>query len=152
MTIRPILTHPDPRLRRMSKDLEGGLDVNQPLFLDMIETMRSAKGIGLAAPQIGVESRVFVVDVGLASGGESEPVVFVNPVILKEATWKEGPEGCLSIPGRELTIWRAQKVRVKYLDGGGVEREKVYEGLAAVAIQHELDHLDGVLMIDRVDS
>ncbi|MEO0466173.1 MAG: peptide deformylase [Pseudomonadota bacterium] len=151
MAIRDILTVPDPRLKQVSKPVEGGVsDDIRALMDDMLETMYDAPGIGLAAIQVGVPLRVIVMD--LAKEDEAPaPRYFVNPEILP-LTDDLAPyeEGCLSVPEVFDEIDRPTKCRVKYLDYDGNEIEEVATDLFAVCIQHEMDHLEGVLFIDHL--
>jgi len=149
MAIREILVYPDPRLREPGTPVERVDDEIRRLVDDMAETMYAAPGVGLAAPQIGVARRIFVIDVA----GEDEPSnlrVFVNPEITSLEGTQSYREGCLSFPGVNEEIKRAERVRVRALDASGQPFELEADGLLAVAIQHENDHLDGVLMIDKV--
>jgi peptide deformylase len=149
MAIRPILEYPDPKLREVAHPVAQVDDSIRKLVEDMAETMYAAPGVGLAAPQIGESLRIFVID----TADENEPSGFrayINPEIIETVgaqTWKEG---CLSFPGVAETIKRAERVRVRALDVQGNLFEIEAEGLLAIAIQHENDHLDGVLMIDKV--
>ena len=149
MAIREIITVPDPRLKEVSKPVEGGVtDETRALMDDMLETMYDAPGIGLAAIQIAVPLRIIVMD--LAKEVEDpQPRYFVNPVV-EPLTDETAPyeEGCLSIPEVFDTIERPKECRVKYLDYDGNEVDEVATGLYAVCIQHEMDHLEGVLFID----
>jgi peptide deformylase len=147
--IRTILHYPDERLREKGKKVDAFTDEVKQLIDDMAETMYAAPGVGLAATQIGVALQVFVVDTA-AEGEPSDFRVFVNPEIMEregEVTWNEG---CLSFPGVNEEIDRASKVRVRAQDREGKHFELVAEGLLAVAVQHEYDHLQGVLMIDHM--
>jgi peptide deformylase len=146
MTIHPILTVPDPRLKLVSKPVDAIDDALRTLMDDMVETMYDADGIGLAAIQIGVDKRVIVMDL---SEQRNAPRYFVNPVVtpLTDET-KPYSEGCLSIPDVYDEIQRPARVKVEYLDYDGHAREEIAEDLFAVCIQHELDHLEGVLFID----
>mgnify|MGYP001347908476 FL=1 len=152
MALRRILTVPDPMLRQKSIPVEK-IDTNiKNLMNDMLETMYDAPGIGLAAIQIGIAKRVVVMDVS-KEADKKEPLYFVNP----EITWKSSTsttyeEGCLSIPNQFAKIKRADKCNVKYLDYDGVEKEIKAEGLIATCIQHEIDHLNGVLFIDYLSK
>jgi peptide deformylase len=149
MAVRTILHYPDPRLREKAKPVAEITPAIQKLVDDMAETMYAAPGVGLAATQIGEPHRVFVID----TANDDEPSnlrVFINPEIVGrdgEVTWEEG---CLSFPTVVEEIDRAEKVRVRALDRDGKPFELDCDGLLAVAVQHELDHLDGVLMIDRM--
>lgn len=149
MAVRPILEYPDKRLRIVAEPVEVVDDEVRQLVDDMAETMYAAPGVGLAAPQVGVSRRVFVVDIA----GRDEParlLAFINPrFVLKEdeVVWEEG---CLSFPGVHEEVKRAGHVVVHALDRDGNPFEVEAEGLMAVALQHENDHLDGVLLIDQV--
>ncbi len=147
--IRTILHYPDPRLREKGKRVEAVTDEVKKLVDDMAETMYAAPGVGLAATQIGESVQIFVVDTA-DEGEPSDFRVFINPEILEregELTWSEG---CLSFPGVSEEIDRAAKVRVRAQDRDGRTFELEAEGLLAIAVQHEYDHLQGVLMIDHM--
>jgi peptide deformylase len=149
--IRQILTYPDPRLREVAQPVQKVDAEIRALAQDMAETMYDAPGVGLAATQIGVALRVFVIDIA----GEDEPSdlkVFINPEILESSGTQTWEEGCLSFPGVSEEIKRAAKVRVKALDVDGKPFELEATGLMAVAIQHEHDHLNGELMIDHLGA
>jgi len=149
MAVRTILHYPDLRLRERGRKVEAITDELKQLIDDMAETMYSAPGVGLAATQVGEPWQVFVVD--CASEGEpSDLRVFVNPEIVATEGTTASEEGCLSFPGAREEIERAQKVRVRSQDRNGKWFELEAEGLLAIAIQHEYDHLQGVLMIDRL--
>lgn len=151
MAIRPILTVPDPILKTMSRSVEGGVtDEVRALMDDMLETMYDAPGIGLAAIQVGVPLRVIVMDLS----GDDEPRApryFVNPEIL-ETVEETRPyeEGCLSVPEIFDTVERPARCRIRYLNYHGEPVEEWAEGLYAVCIQHEMDHLSGTLFIDHL--
>jgi peptide deformylase len=149
MAVRTILHYPDERLREPGKRVPAVTAELRQLIDDMAETMYAAPGVGLAATQLGEPWQIFVVD--CASEGEpSDLRVFVNPEILSLEGSLTFDEGCLSFPGAREEVDRAQKVRVKAQDRDGKWFELEAEGLLAVAIQHEYDHLQGVLMIDRL--
>jgi peptide deformylase len=151
MAIREILEYPDPRLREVAKPVEAVTPEIQTLIDDMAETMYDAPGVGLAANQIGVDLRIFVVD----CAGDDEPSdlrVFVNPEIIEKDGQVVWNEGCLSFPGVTEEIKRAEHVKVRALDRSGKPFELEAHGLLAVAIQHETDHLNGVLMIDKLSA
>ena len=151
MAIREILEYPDPRLREVAKPVAAVTDEIRALCDDMAETMYAAPGCGLAANQIGVDKRVFVVD----CANEDEPSdlrVFINPEILEKDGVQVWNEGCLSFPGVSEEIKRAEHVKVRALDRDGKPFELEAHGLLAVAIQHETEHLDGVLMIDKLSA
>jgi peptide deformylase len=147
--VRTILHYPDPRLREPGKRVEALTPELRELIDDMAETMYAAPGVGLAATQVGEAWQIFVVD--CASDGEpSDFRVFVNPTILSLEGKVTFDEGCLSFPGAREEIERAEKVRVRAQDRDGKWFELEAEGLLAIAIQHEYDHLQGTLMIDRL--
>lgn len=150
MAVRPILHYPDKRLREPGKPVETFDAALRALLDDMAETMYAAPGVGLAAPQIGVSQRVFIVDV---ASGEDEPSdlrVFVNPEIVTREGSTRCEEGCLSFPGVHEEVERAERVTVRAQDGTGETFELEADGLLAIAIQHENDHLNGELMIDHL--
>jgi peptide deformylase len=147
--IRTILHYPDARLREPGKRVDRVTAEIQQLVDDMAETMYAAPGVGLAATQIGELHQIFVVDCA-AEGEPSDFRVFINPEILEREGSTTFEEGCLSFPGAREEIERAARVRVKAQDREGKWFELEAEGLLAIAIQHENDHLQGVLMIDRL--
>jgi peptide deformylase len=147
--IRKILHYPDKRLREKGVRVTAVTPEVQRLVDDMAETMYAAPGVGLAATQIGEAVQVFVIDVA-EENQPSDLRVFINPEILERVDTIVWPEGCLSFPGITEEIERAAKVRVRALDREGTAFELEAEGLLAVAIQHEYDHLQGVLMIDHL--
>jgi peptide deformylase len=149
MAIRNILHYPDPRLRQKALPVDRITPEITKLIDDMAETMYAAPGVGLAATQIGEAHRIFLVDVA-AEDEPSNLLVFVNPEIVSTIGAQTGAEGCLSFPGVTEEIKRGERIRVRALDRRGQTFELEADGLLAVAIQHEYDHLDGVLMIDRV--
>lgn len=147
--IRPIVQVPDPVLREVAAPVERFDGDLRALAEDMLETMYDAPGRGLAAPQIGLGMRLFVMDVGWKEG-EPAPRVFVNPEVLgvsDETATRE--EGCLSIPGRLSRVTRPAEVALRWLDLDGAVQEDRLGGFAATCVQHEIDHLDGILCIDR---
>jgi len=151
MALRPILKYPAPCLKQVAKPVAAVDDEIRQLVDDMAETMYAAPGVGLAANQIGVLLRIFVIDVA----GEDEPSdlkVFINPEIVETDGTQTWEEGCLSFPGVMEEIRRAERVRVKALDRDGKPFELEAEGLLAVAIQHENDHLNGVVMLDKLNA
>ena len=150
MALRPILVAPDPQLKVVSKPLEAVDDATRALMDDMLETMYAAPGIGLAAVQVGVPKQIIVMD--LAREGEKpEPRYFVNPeLVWASEEFVENQEGCLSVPDLYDEVERPAKVRVRYLDYHGREQTVEAEGLLAVCLQHEMDHLKGVLFIDHL--
>jgi peptide deformylase len=151
MTIRSILQYPDKRLRVHAEPVPAVTPEVVALIEDMKETMYAAPGCGLAAPQIGVALRLFIVD----TAGDDEPSalkVFINPEIFSREGKAICEEGCLSFPGVHEEIERAAKVTVRAMNERGEEVELTVEGLLGVAVQHENDHLDGVLMIDHMGA
>jgi peptide deformylase len=147
--VRTILHYPDPRLRERGRKVEAMTAELRQLVDDMAETMYAAPGVGLAATQVGELWQIFVVDCA-AEGEPSDLRVFVNPEILSLEGAVSFDEGCLSFPGAREEVERAAKVRVRAQDREGKTFELEAEGLLAIAIQHEYDHLQGVLMIDRL--
>ena len=152
MTIRKILTEPNPFLRQKSNKVDLVDDSIRSLMDDMLETMYAAPGIGLAAIQIGVPKRVIVID--LARENEKKnPLYFVNPeIITNSKTDASYEEGCLSVPGQFAEINRPDRCKVKFLDYHGEEKIFEAEGLLATCIQHEMDHLEGILFIDYLSK
>jgi len=152
MALRDIIILPDKRLRSVSKPVVAIGDEIRTLVADMFETMYEAPGIGLAAIQVGVPSRVIVMDLSKREA-EAEPRVFINP----EITWSSEEkslyeEGCLSIPEVHEDVERPARVKIRYLDLAGKPHEEDAEGLFATCIQHEVDHLNGVLFIDHISK
>jgi len=146
MSVLKIIVDNDPILRRKSKAVEKITKRLQILVKDMLETMYQAEGVGLAAPQIGINERLIVVDVG------DGPVVLFNPKIMQQEGTQRDLEGCLSLPGKNEYVTRADKVVVAGIDLSG--RKVTYEGsgLLARAFQHEIDHLEGILFIDHLEK
>jgi len=151
MAILEILMYPDPRLREVAKPLAEVTDETRALVESMAETMYAATGCGLAATQVGVDARIFVIDIA-GEDEVSDLKVFINPEILETRGVQTWEEGCLSFPGATEEIRRADWVKVKALDQHGKPFELEATGLLAIAIQHENDHLDGVLMIDKLNA
>lgn len=146
MTMLEILEFPDPRLRTEAKPVAEVTDDTRALIDDMFETMYDAPGIGLAATQVNVHQRLLVMDV---SEDKSQPLVFINPEItVLDAELGEYDEGCLSVPGFYETVSRPQRVAVTALDRDGNPFACELEGLAAICVQHEVDHLNGKLFVD----
>jgi peptide deformylase len=151
MTVRAVLKYPDPRLREVATPVAAVTNEIRTLVDDMAETMYAENGCGLAATQIGVMQRIFVVD----TASEDEPsnlMVFINPEIVVAEGSQVWEEGCLSFPGISEEIKRAERVKVRALDRNGNPFEIEAEGLLAVALQHETDHLNGVTMLDKVSA
>ena len=149
MAIRDILVFPHPNLRKVASPVETFDDALKKLVSDMFETMYDAPGIGLAATQIDVHQRVIVIDV---SENKDEPRVFINPEILRESGEEECEEGCLSVPGFYEKVTRPETVTVKAMDENGEAFELETDGLLAVCIQHEIDHLNGKVFVDYISS
>ncbi len=145
MTIRNIIYLPDPRLRQVSKPVEQFDDALQRLIDDMFETMYHARGVGLAAPKIGLNIRLSVVDV---SAEKSSQLVLVNPEIIEAHGQLQYEEGCLSVPGAYDTVTRAESVRIRAQDRHGEFYEMTADGLLGECFQHEIDHLNGKLFVD----
>jgi peptide deformylase len=145
MALREVLTFPDERLRTVAKPVAVVDDGIRQLVDDMFETMREERGIGLAATQINVHKRVVVMDV---SENQSEPYVFINPTITSKAGTTVSEEGCLSVPNNYAKVDRAESITVEALDKDGKSFTLDAEGLLAICIQHELDHLQGKLFVD----
>jgi peptide deformylase len=149
--IRPILTYPDPELKKKSAPVAIINDKVKELARDMAETMYDAPGVGLAAPQIGVHQRVIVIDI---AGKDEKPelIVAINPVIIHAEGETFEEEGCLSVPQYAANVRRHAKIVVKGLNLDGEEHTWRAEGLLAIAFQHEIDHLDGILFIDQISQ
>ena len=153
MAIRPIIEAPDPLLRQVSSPVEEITPEIQTLIDDMFETMYAAPGIGLAAIQVGIPKRILVIDLQdpEEEGGEPvrKPMVFINPEILRTSdTPRPYNEGCLSVPDQYAEIDRPDAIRARWLDRDGKVHEEEIEGMLATCLQHEMDHLEGVLFID----
>jgi len=152
MAIRTILTAPDPRLKKKSKPVASVDAGVRQLMDDMLETMYDAPGIGLAAPQVGDLRRVIVLDIDREEV-KTGPLFMANPEIIaasdEDLTYEEG---CLSVPEHYSDVVRPARVTVRYLDRDGATREMACEGLLATCVQHEIDHLDGILFIDHISS
>jgi peptide deformylase len=150
MTIKPLIILPDPVLRQLSKPVERVDADLRKLADDMLETMYDAPGIGLAAIQIGIPLRLLVIDLA-KEGEEPAPMVVVNPEIVHSSDERSTyEEGCLSIPDYYAEVERPATVRAKFLDREGKQQEIAAEGLLATCLQHEIDHLNGVLFIDHI--
>ena len=149
MTKLAILEFPDPRLRKKAAPVEAVDDALRVLIDDMFETMYEAPGIGLAATQVDVHRRFLVADV---SNEQTEPYALINPKILEKNGVIVTDEGCLSVPGFYEAVERAEHIRVTFLDRDGEEVEMETEGMLAVCIQHEIDHLDGKLFVDYLSE
>ena len=152
MTVKTILTEPNKILRQVSDPVEKVGKEEQALMDDMLETMYEAKGIGLAAIQVGVPKRIIVMDIGNRDK-EKEPMYFVNPIIKnKNSNHSTYEEGCLSVPNQFAEINRPSTCEVEYLDYNGNKKILKASGLLATCIQHEMDHLEGILFIDYLSK
>ena len=149
MAILRILEFPDPRLRTKAKPVQRVDDDLRQVIDDLFETMYAAPGIGLAATQVDLHERLLVVDV---SADKADPHVFINPEILEKDGVLVTEEGCLSVPGFYEEVERAEHIRVRYLDREGKAVEKEFEGMLAVCVLHEFDHLDGRLFVDYLSE
>ncbi|HEX3413054.1 MAG TPA: peptide deformylase [Stellaceae bacterium] len=148
----PIITAPDPRLKIQARPVRAVDDKIRRLMDDMLDTMYGAIGIGLAAPQVGQSSRVIVLDVA-REGEKPQPLQLANPEILwRSPELTTGNEGCLSLPEHYAEVTRPAKIRLRYLDYQNEIREIEASGLLAMCLQHEIDHLDGVLFVDHISS
>lgn len=144
MALRKIRLSDDPILRKKSREITNITDRIKILLEDMIDTMNEAEGIGLAAPQVGVLRRAVVIDIG------EGPIKIINPEIIESEGQAIEVEGCLSVPGRSGTVERPERVKIKYLDIEGNKKTLEGTGLMARAICHEIDHLEGILYIDKM--
>lgn len=149
MALLPVLHFPDPRLRTVAEPVAEVDDTIRKLIDDLFETMYEAPGIGLAATQVDVHKRVLVID---TSESRDDPKAFINPEILQRDGIETMEEGCLSVPGIYEKVERADRVRVRTLDRDGQSREEDLEGLTAVCLQHEMDHLEGKLFVDYLSE
>ena len=155
MAVLPIVEVPDPRLRLVSRPVEAVDDTTRALVADMTETMYAAHGIGLAAIQVGVDRRVLVIDLQAEEDEEGKPVraptAYINPEILSVSDeLSVYNEGCLSIPEQYAEVARPARCRLRWLDAQGAGHEEELDGLLATCMQHEIDHLNGVLFIDHL--
>jgi len=152
MAVKTIITEPNKILRQVSKPVVTVNETEQKLMDDMLDTMYAAKGIGLAAIQIGIPKRIIVMDIS-KDQDKNEPMYFVNPIIknknIKKSIYEEG---CLSVPGQFAEVERPSKCEVEYLDYHGQKKVLKAEGLLATCIQHEMDHLEGILFIDYLSK
>jgi len=152
MALLPIITAPDPRLKLVASRVDAVDDGIRRLMDDMLETMYEAPGVGLAAPQVGVSKRVIVADVA-RSGEAPQPMLMANPEIIEASQERVVfEEGCLSLPEHFADVKRHERVRIRYLDRENEIREQDVEGFLATCVQHEIDHLDGVLFVDHISG
>jgi len=149
MSILKILLYPDPHLQKVSSEVVTFEDNISTLVEDLVDTMRLSGGVGIAAPQTGILKRIIIVDVTLVNPGHGL-LRLLNPKIIFSSGKRKGREGCLSIPEYRANITRARKVRVEALTPAGEPVTIEAKGFEAVALQHEIDHLDGILFIDRI--
>ncbi len=149
MALLPILRFPDPRLKKIAAPVTNIDDTVRQLIADMAETMYEAPGIGLAATQVDVLKQIVVIDI---SEDRNQLLALINPRLENFQGQQEGEEGCLSVPGIYEKVQRAERVTVHYQDGDGAQRTLVAEGLLAVCIQHELDHLNGTVFVDHLSQ
>ncbi|MBF67138.1 MAG: peptide deformylase [Gammaproteobacteria bacterium] len=149
MALLEILEFPDPRLRNAAKPVANVNGKIARLADDMLETMYSAPGIGLAAPQVNVHKRIVVIDI---SEKKNSHLLLINPAIIKREGEVETTEGCLSVPGFYETVMRAEAIRLEAIDRSGTPFELDADGMLAVCIQHELDHLEGKLFVDYLSN
>lgn len=152
MALLPIITAPDPILETVSTPVEQVTDEVRQQLDDMLETMYAAPGIGLAAIQVGIAKRMLVIDVS-REGEDKNPLYIINP----EITWASDDdqvyeEGCLSLPDHYAEVARPAEVKVSYLDRNGEQQEMHAEGMLAICLQHEMDHLDGILFVDHISA
>lgn len=153
MSLRQILIHPDPRLKKVADPIARVTPEIEALADDMLATMYEAPGIGLAAPQIGVMSRIFVMDATREPDAEKRPMVLINPEIdWTSDTLNSYDEGCLSIPDQYGEVTRPAEIRMRWLGLDGKIHEQEFDGLWATCAQHELDHLNGILFIDHLSA
>lgn len=160
MTVLHVLTEPDPRLRRISQPVETVTPEIQKFLDDMIETMIAEEGCGLAAPQVNVLKRIIVIQYRAETEAEEElePTRYitykmVNPVIIEKSPLKQtDKEGCLSVPGEQISVERHESIVVTFLNENGIEQKLSLNGLPAIIVQHEIDHLDGKLIVDYLSA
>lgn len=148
MALRKIVTDEDPLLRKKSREVGTPNDRTKALLDDMTDTLRDAEGVGLAAPQVGILRRIFIINIGIEEGRE-EYIEFIDPVIIETSGEQDGAEGCLSVPGRQGNVKRPNKVTVEATDRNGNRFRYTGEELMARCLCHEYDHLDGILYVDK---
>lgn len=153
MSAYKIINIPHPTLKAVAQPVAGVTDELRRQMDQMLETMYTANGIGLAANQVDLLNRVFVMDMAPREGGDPRPVHIVNPqIVWRSGEWSVMEEGCLSIPGQYAEVERPAAVRLQYLDYNGNPSELLAEGAMSHCVQHELDHLDGILFIDHISK
>lgn len=146
MAIRQIRVEGDPLLRKKSRNIEKIDEKIKVLSEDMLETMEKAEGVGLAAPQVGILKRLIVIDIG------EGPLVCINPKITEKSGEELDEEGCLSVPGKSGKVLRPKKISVEFMDLEGIQKEIEAEDLLARVFCHEIDHLEGILYIDKLEE
>jgi peptide deformylase len=152
MAVLPIITAPDPRLKLVAKPVAHVDGKLRRVMDDMLDTMYGSIGIGLAAPQVGVPQRIIVIDVA-REGEKAKPLRIANPeIVWRSAETTVANEGCLSLPEHYADVSRAAQIRLRYLDHQNEIRELDADGLLATCLQHEIDHLDGVLFVDHISA
>lgn len=151
MSVLQVYEYPHPVLKKKAVKVEKVDDETRKFLDDMLETMYHALGVGLAAPQVGVSLRIVVIDISHDEEDRMEPLYLINPEIIWKSEEKNiCEEGCLSVPDQKAEVERFAAVKIKYVDYHGQEKELLAEDFLAIAVQHELDHLDGILYIDRI--
>ncbi len=153
MALLDVIKAPDPRLKQIAKTVSKVDDAIRKTLADMLETMYINDGIGLAATQVGIDKRLMVMDLRDGPNEEPNPFKMVNPEIIETSDQtKDAEEGCVSLPYQYAKVRRSTEITVQYLDESGNEKKLTAHGLRAACIQHEIDHLDGILFIDRISS
>ncbi len=153
MAILEIITAPDPRLKIISKPVETVDDAIRTLLDDMLETMHDAIGIGLAAVQVGIDARVIVIEIADEDGKKGKSLEFINPeIVWSSAKERAHEEGCLSLPEHFAEVTRPDEIKISYLDRDGKKQQLQAEGILSTCIQHEMDHLEGVLFVDHISA
>lgn len=151
MSVLQVYEYPHPVLKKKAAKVEKVDDETRKFLDDMLETMYHAVGVGLAAPQVGVSLRIVVIDISHDEEDRMEPLYLINPEIIWKSEEKNiCEEGCLSVPDQKAEVERFAAVKIKYVDYHGQQKELLAEDFLAIAVQHELDHLDGILYIDRI--
>lgn len=149
MAIRDIVKDGEPLLRKKSRPVENFDGRLHSLLDDMLETMRSADGVGIAAPQVGILRQAVICELEVEGSEEGEILEMINPAVKKKKGKQIGPEGCLSVPGKRCDVLRPEYVEVTFRDRFGEKKERVFEGFNAVVASHEIDHLSGILFYDK---
>ena len=149
MAIRDIVKDGEPLLRKHSRPVDKFDGKLVALLDDMLETMRQADGVGIAAPQVGILRQAVICELETPVEGESEILEMINPEILEKSGEQIGTEGCLSVPGKHCEVLRPQKITVRFQDRTGAEQTRVFENFNAIVASHEIDHLSGILFYDK---